>query len=37
MSEDLYAIAEKENIAIEQWNFKPPLEAVYMTLPDGKH
>ncbi len=36
MSEDLYKIAEKENIAIEQWNFKPPLEAVYMTLPDGK-
>ncbi|MGI5839323.1 MAG: ImmA/IrrE family metallo-endopeptidase [bacterium] len=32
----LMKLADKENINIDYWDFAPPLEAVYWTLPDGK-
>jgi Zn-dependent peptidase ImmA (M78 family) len=33
MLKNLFALAEREGIAIEWWDFKPPLEAVYWATP----
>ncbi len=34
MPVELFALAEKEGIKIEWWDFEPPLEAVYLAIPD---
>ena len=36
MIDDLLHLAEKERITIDYWDFVPPLEAVFLSLPNGK-